>query len=32
MNIPHYFQFRDGKMRYVRRSEDTAQVAAALMT
>jgi ketosteroid isomerase-like protein len=30
MNMHHYWKFRDGKVRYVRSSEDTAQVAAAL--
>lgn len=30
MNMHHYFKFRDGKACYVRSSEDTAQVAAAL--
>jgi uncharacterized protein len=30
MNLHHYFKFRDGKVCYVRSSEDTAQVAAAL--
>jgi ketosteroid isomerase-like protein len=30
MNMPHYFKFRDGKVCFVRSSEDTAQVAAAL--
>jgi ketosteroid isomerase-like protein len=30
MNMHHYWRFRDGKVRYVRSSEDTAQVAAAL--
>jgi ketosteroid isomerase-like protein len=30
MNMHHYFKFRDGKVCFVRSSEDTAQVAAAL--
>ena len=30
MNLHHYWKFRDGKVCYVRSSEDTAQVAAAL--
>jgi ketosteroid isomerase-like protein len=30
MNMHHYFKFRDGKACFVRSSEDTAQVAAAL--
>jgi len=30
MNMHHYWKFRDGKVCYVRSSEDTAQVAAAL--
>jgi uncharacterized protein len=30
MNMRHYWKFRDGKACYVRSSEDTAQVAAAL--
>jgi ketosteroid isomerase-like protein len=30
MNMHHYWKFRDGKAYYVRSSEDTAQVAAAL--
>jgi len=30
MNMHHYWKFRDGKVRFVRSSEDTAQVAAAL--
>jgi ketosteroid isomerase-like protein len=30
MNLHHYWKFRDGKVRFVRSSEDTAQVAAAL--
>ena len=30
MNMHHYWKFRDGKACYVRSSEDTAQVAAAL--
>jgi hypothetical protein len=30
MNMHHYWKFRDGKICYVRSSEDTAQVAAAL--
>jgi ketosteroid isomerase-like protein len=30
MNMHHYFKFRDGKVCYVRSSEDTAQVAAAM--
>jgi uncharacterized protein len=30
MNMHHYWRFRDGKVRFVRSSEDTAQVAAAL--
>ena len=30
MNMHHYLKFRDGKACYVRSSEDTAQVAAAL--
>ena len=30
MNMHHYLRFRDGKVCYVRSSEDTAQVAAAL--
>ena len=30
MNIHHYWRFRDGKVCFVRSSEDTAQVAAAL--
>jgi len=30
MNMHHYWKFRDGKVSYVRSSEDTAQVAAAL--
>jgi ketosteroid isomerase-like protein len=30
MNLHHYFRFRDGKVRYVRCSEDTALVAATL--
>ena len=30
MNMHHYFRFRDGKACFVRSSEDTAQVAAAL--
>lgn len=30
MNMHHYFRFRDGKVCFVRSSEDTAQVAAAL--
>jgi ketosteroid isomerase-like protein len=30
MNLHHYWRFRDGKVCYVRASEDTAQVAAAL--
>jgi len=31
MNMHHYWRFRDGKACYVRSSEDTAQVAAALV-
>lgn len=30
MNLHHYWRFRDGKVCYVRASEDTALVAAAL--
>jgi hypothetical protein len=30
MNLHHYWRFRDGRVCYVRASEDTAQVAAAL--
>lgn len=30
MNLHHYWRFRDGKVCFVRSSEDTAQVAAAL--
>jgi ketosteroid isomerase-like protein len=30
MNMHHYWKFRDGKVCFVRSSEDTAQVAAAL--
>jgi uncharacterized protein len=30
MNMHHYWKFRDGKACYVRSSEDTAQVTAAL--
>jgi ketosteroid isomerase-like protein len=30
MNLHHYWKFRDGKVCFVRASEDTAQVAAAL--
>ena len=30
MNMHHYWKFRDGKVCYVRSSEDTAQVAAAM--
>ena len=30
MNLHHYWRFRDGKVSFVRTSEDTAQVAAAL--
>lgn len=30
MNLHHYWKFRDGKVCFVRSSEDTAQVAAAL--
>jgi ketosteroid isomerase-like protein len=30
MNMHHYWKFRDGKAFFVRSSEDTAQVAAAL--
>jgi len=30
MNLHHYWRFRDGKICFVRASEDTAQVAAAL--
>jgi uncharacterized protein len=30
MNLHHYWRFRDGKVCFVRASEDTAQVAAAL--
>ena len=30
MNMHHYFKFRGGKVCYVRSSEDTAQVTAAL--
>ncbi len=32
MNMHHYWNFRDGKVCYVRSSEDAAQVAAALMS
>ncbi len=31
MNLHHYWRFRDGKVCFVRASEDTAQVAAALV-
>jgi ketosteroid isomerase-like protein len=31
MNLHHYWRFRDGKVCFVRSSEDTAQVTAALM-
>jgi len=32
MNMHHYWKFRDGKVCFVRSSEDTAQVTAALMS